>query len=327
MNKSITIPDEDLRSLFSGVKRAGRGQYLTNCPFCNKPDHFYINKTTQLWDCKRCSEEGNVIKLLKHLDKLFLLGEFKSVTRGKVKLLGELFSDEVDEEIDLNPKARKLPVGFERLKKDLYWNNRGFTNYDFKKYKIGKTDLVGKMKNYSIISVEEDGRCVGYLSRVKMSKAEIKEAEKAGQKVIRYRNDKGAKFSNLLLGIDEITKETKTIILLEGFPDKVTLDRLFKLDQQQEMKCCVTFGKKISRNQVLKLLAKGIENIILVFDYDAIKEMKKQGAILQEYFNQVLIGFTMNGDINDSTDEEVFDMFSKLKTVADFKRKTVKTLF
>lgn len=36
------------------------GQACGTCPFCDKPDHFYVNVETGQWDCKRCGAEGNV---------------------------------------------------------------------------------------------------------------------------------------------------------------------------------------------------------------------------------------------------------------------------
>lgn len=326
MRNNVTITDKELREVLGQFKKGGTGQYIATCPFCGKEGHFYINRLSQLFDCKRCGEEGNIVKLLKHAGKLYMIGEFKSIDRKKISLLGELALED-DEEIELNPPKRKLPYGFTRLKSDPYWNDRGFTKKDFNKYKIGETNMFSKFENYSIISVEENGVCVGYLARIKLDKKQIKiqEAE-TERKVLRYRNDKGAKFSHLLLGIDEINENTDTVILLEGFPDKVTLDRILELDNQDEIKCCCTFGKKLSMSQLLKLLSKGIKNVILIFDYDAIKEMKKYGSKLSELFSSVLIGFTFGKDINDSTEQEVLELFGKLKTPETFKRKTVKTL-
>lgn len=38
----------------------GRG----DCPFCDKSNHFYVNKTSGLWDCKSCGESGNLYDFL-----------------------------------------------------------------------------------------------------------------------------------------------------------------------------------------------------------------------------------------------------------------------
>lgn len=325
--KSITISDEDLRSLFDNrLRRGGRNQYITDCPFCGKAAHFYIDRATQLFDCKKCGESGNIIKLLQHLGKLFLLGEFKSIDRTKLKSLSEFGFNNDDEEIDLTPEKRKLPIGFKRVYEDEYLYSRRFLPENLKNLKFGYTNLVPKLKDYIILAVEEEGEVKGYLSRLTWSKEKlIKYEAKTGRKKLRYLNDAGAKFSNLLLGFDEITENTDTVILLEGFTDKVTLDNTLQLYQQEEIKCCCTFGKKISQSQILKLLKGGIKNVILIFDYDAIKEMKKYGKILNDFFN-VQISFTYNKDINESTETEIIEIFDRLHDVHYFDRKFVKKL-
>jgi len=41
------------------LDREASGQMVGDCPFCAKEGHFYVNKETKLWDCKRCGERGN----------------------------------------------------------------------------------------------------------------------------------------------------------------------------------------------------------------------------------------------------------------------------
>ena len=314
---NISIPDEDLKSLFTGYRR-NSNHYITTCPYCNKEKHFYINIRTQQWDCKKCGEDGNIIKLLHHLGKLFLLGEFKSIDRNKIKLLSEV--EDGEEITEINLPNRKLPFGFKRVYKDDYLKSRKFTKKNLKKLRVGYTSIKPSLKNYIIFAIDEEDGCKGYVARY------TKPIAKGDKKTLRYRNDKGVKFSQLLFGYNEIIKDkTDTVILVEGLMDKVTTDNILQLDNQDEIKCNCTFGKKISNFQILKLLKKGVKNIILIFDYDAISEMKKYGIILEQFFN-VQIGFTFRKDINDSTTEEVMEIFYNLKDVGEFNRKIVKIL-
>lgn len=41
------------------LQRSAGNQAVGDCPFCAKEGHFYVNKETKLWDCKRCGESGN----------------------------------------------------------------------------------------------------------------------------------------------------------------------------------------------------------------------------------------------------------------------------
>ena len=70
----MTISDSDLREILKVHKETHSGQYVCDCIFCGKERHFYINKKTQLFDCKKCGASGNIFKLLQYLDKLYLLG-------------------------------------------------------------------------------------------------------------------------------------------------------------------------------------------------------------------------------------------------------------
>lgn len=326
-NRNDLLDQEDLKSLLDNIRPGPRNHLISTCPLCGKDKHFYINKVTQQWDCKKCGEDGNIKTLLIRLDKLFLLGEFKSIERGRIHSLNEEEEDEEDVIKSLKVEERKMPIGFKRVYEDDYLKGRKFKSKNFKKIRIGYTSLKHSLKDYVIFAVDEEDGCKGYLARITWSKEKIKAYEKeTGKKVARYRNDKGAKFSQLLFGFDEIVEDvTKTVILVEGAIDKITLDNDLELDSHNDIKCCCTFGKKISKFQILKLLSKGITDIILIFDYDAISEMKKHGVVLSNFFN-VRIGFTMNKDINESSTREVLKIFSNLKNPNDFSRKVVKVL-
>lgn len=311
---SKTIPYSDLLELFpSGQRKENSNHIITTCVFCQKEKHFYINKKTQLFDCKKCGEVGNIFKLLHHMGKLFLLGEFKSIDRTKIKSLSEYKNQ--DEEVDVyeEPEIRKLPIGFKKVLRDKYFEGRNLTLQNISKSQIGYTGLVPSLKNYVIMPIYEDNKCRGYLAR----------ETKNDKNKPRYLNDKGAIFKNLLGGYDEIVdNKTKTVILVEGYIDKLSLDNIMELDEEDEIKCCCTFGKKISYSQIVKLLRKGVEKIILIYDYDAIKEMKKYSLELEKYF-KVEVGYTFSKDINESTEEDVLDIFSRLQKPNQFYRKNV----
>lgn len=316
---SKTIPKQDLLSLFTKFRPAPRNHIITDCVFCGKADHMYVNTVTQLFDCKKCGEDGNIYKLLNHLGKLFLIGDFKSIERSRIKLLGEI-SESENEKIDLIVPNRKLPIGFKRIYSNDYLKTRKLVKRNFEENIIGITNLKPSLKDYVIFSINEIDGCKGYVSRYTKK---ISEEDK--KLILRYRNDKGANFSKLLYGFHQLNRNTKTLILVEGLIDKISLDNFLRLDLQNDIKCCATFGKKISQFQILKMLEAGIENVILIFDYDAIKEMKKFSLELNNYFN-VEVGFTFSKDINDSNDFEIGQIFENLKNVRDFNKKTVKLL-
>lgn len=245
-----------------------------------------------------------------------MIGEFKSIDRSRIKTIFGEEEDGEEEESSVSA-VRKLPIGFKRQSENDYLKTRKLIPQNFKDNVIGITNLKPSLKDYVIFSVNESDGCKGYVARY--TKPIPKEKSKT---IARYRNDKGANFSKLLYGFDKVNQSTTTVILVEGIIDKITLDNFLRLDLCNDIVCLATFGKKISTTQVLKILRAGIENVILVFDYDAIKQMKKFSLELDKFFN-VKVGYTFNKDINESSNEEIVQIFENLKNTRDFNRKTV----
>jgi len=50
--------------------RESGGQYVGECPFCGKSNHFYVNAENALWDCKACGAEGNLHTFLGQIAEL-----------------------------------------------------------------------------------------------------------------------------------------------------------------------------------------------------------------------------------------------------------------
>lgn len=317
MAKNITIKRDELLSLFPKYKPASRNHIIVDCVFCGKEGHMYVNTITQLFDCKKCGEDGNIFKLLNHLGKLFLIGDFKSIERTRVKSLFESVDSDKEEDFKLEVPNRKLPIGFKRVFENDYLKSRKLVKRNFENNIIGITNLKPSLKDYVIFSIDEIDGCKGYVSRYTKFIPPEKKKE-----ILRYNNDKGAVFSNLLYGWHEVTDDTNCVILVEGLIDKLTLDNFLRLDLDKNIICCATFGKKISQKQIFKMISNNIDKVILIFDYDAVKEMKKFSIELSKYFD-VEIGYTFEKDINDSSDIEVGNIFDNLKSVQDFNRKTV----
>jgi archaellum biogenesis ATPase FlaH len=47
-------------------KRQGQ-EFVTACPFCEKPGHLWVNQESGAWKCHRCGETGNLVTLRKRL--------------------------------------------------------------------------------------------------------------------------------------------------------------------------------------------------------------------------------------------------------------------
>lgn len=311
--RKMKIDDSDLRELLINPKLNRRGQYICTCPFCNKEAHFYISKETQQWDCKRCGESGGIYQLLKRLNRTYLLGGATIEEREKIVSIKEILEERSEEdEVRLEElPEKKLPLGWKVSRNSTpYLLNRRITPEDCVRYNIGATDLARKFQNYVIVPIYDGGKIRGFLGRYG--------AKKVPADRLRYNNSPDTNFGQLLFGYDEIEKDsTRTVILVEGIFDKIAVDKFLKLWEEPFVKCVCTFGKKISPEQRQKLIIKGIESVILLYDYDALKEIKKYGLELEEYFNTT-ITFTTKKDIDECSKSEAYEVFSVLRKPREF---------
>lgn len=328
-----------------------KGWMLTSkaCPFCGKDDkHFGIkfnyNRGGQyrnhlIFNCFKCTEHGAEYLLFKQLDMLSFIKDGEFVKQGPKLVLENKISKFREDrmsgnKVDLVADTKRLPLGYKRVYSDKYLDGRGFESWQYNLYNVGRTSLMHKLKNYIIFSIEDGGENKGYLARHMWSKKKISDHEKkTGLKVLRYANEGGIDFEKLLFGIDEITNETSTVILVEGAFDKTNVDKQLQLNLSKDIKCCCTFGKKLSAVQIEKLKSKGIQKVFLLYDDDAVNESKKYATLLMKSFKIVKVCFIhpdWGKDAGDFDYEELMGILIASQDVINFsmskiqKRKLIK---
>lgn len=321
----VRLSDDLVPEILHNISRGPKNHLISDCPLCGKERHFYFNQVSQRWDCKKCSRSGDIVYLLSLLGRLSLIRKFVDITKSLQNRIASVFeeSEELIQE-PLSPKPVHMPAGFRLVQYDNYLNDRGFCAEDYTKYPVGITQLVNKYDEYIIFPVIEDYNNVGFIGRKKWSRNEFERHEKAhGWAPPRYSNSK-TNFQNILYGLDEILFYVDTAILVEGVFTKIACDRRLKIQQDDNFRCLVTFGKRVSHSQILKLLLRGIKNVILIFDEDAVEEAYKHSRELQKYFDSVRIGFVSEGDLDECSDMSFFNCFKNLKESFQFKTEILK---
>ena len=277
------IRSDVLWQLLENPKHGPKTHFIAKCPVCKRDAHFYINFVTGLNDCKKCGKQGNIVTFLNDIGKIELLDGNEVDIKKELPKLNKLNQNQT-EELDIEIKTIKLPIGFKRTKYSddnrftEYLKSRKFTELDFEIYQPGYTNLKRKYEDYVILPVNRDWEVKGYIVRY------IGEDEEKP----RYLNSQHD-FSKLLFGYDELTENTKTVIIVEGVFDKISVTTELDLHNDDEAKCLCTFGKKLSDCQLLLLLNAGIENLFICFDgRDAIKDIKNIGFKVKRQFNNIL---------------------------------------
>ena len=297
------------------------------CPWCGQSDKFGIklNQKTKEYrnqisfNCFHgsCGQRGSEYALLTKIGKEHLIKHGDFISEDNKVENAITVKDEPKLETESPTVAR--PFGFREVEFDEYLDSRGFEYWQYIAYGIGRTKLDRKLVNYVLFSIVENGEFKGYVGRIVWSKEQIKHYETtSGLSVSKYKNEGGVDFAKLLFGIDEITKDTKYVILVEGVTDKTNVDRQLNLNLCPDVKCVCTFGKKISEEQITKLVNKGVKNVTLLYDPDAINSSKKHSSLLELWGMKVKVGYLSDKDPGELTYDELIAVLQQTQSVTQF---------
>jgi hypothetical protein len=306
MDELTTIQRKALELTGLNVKKkSSKGWVYGRCPFCNHQFKFGMKfnhdrstyKNHLSFNCFRgkCGAKGTEYDLFKHFNVLYLLGqkEFIPTNASLDNSLARVSTDS----LEIGTDIKQLPIGWTRIYDHWYLRQRGWEDWQFDQIHVGISETYTPLKDYLIFLIMENNQNRGHLCRstwtidkINQYNAHVKHFNKTCLKSQRkrfhpkYTNEAGVDFEKLLLGIDEITDKTSTTILVEGIFDKTNTDKQLSLNLSDEVKCLCTFGKKISEFQIEKLYKKGVKNIFLLYDPDAINASKQFGMDLSKAF-------------------------------------------
>lgn len=309
----MILDKDQILSIVPNSKLTSNGKNVkTNCPECGQ-NEFYISLTKpynpgQCWRKVKCGYRCNIYSLLKHFD---LLKEFlKERYGGKYSEKIESFLESnTKEELNFEIEECVLPLGYKKIDSHKYLTERGFgenSNIEF-----GITKIDPKFKNYIIFPIYQDGLIVAYVSRSIYNKRFCEE-----NKILRYKNSESY-FEKILFGIDDVEKGD-VVIIVEGLFDKFAIDRFLERNNIKGFKCCCTFGAHFSVYHIFKLLSKEIDSIVVMYDSDAIKMIKRTLSDVEYLFKNVTVAWGLNGDPDESSDEEILDSLLNAKNSTAF---------
>lgn len=268
-----------LRDLLSNPQLVSdNSHFRADCPVCGKPDHFFINIQKQLWDCKKCGEDGNLFKLLTVLGEDELLRKLNGARNTEKVDPLEQFEEEDEDILELvkeldNQEVISLPAFCKPLKK-------GGKAWKYMVKKRGVDEwLVRRLSNNGLLY--ENRMMREFNNRVLFTITEGKEGiygylgrDMTGKSSRKYLNSK-TKFNKLLFGV-EFLNEGDVAVLVEGVFDWIGFE-LFKYHVAgwENYKAVVTFGKKFSEYQAVKLKYRyNVKDILVFYDYEALKYVK-----------------------------------------------------
>lgn len=337
----MSVLREKFKSDFKLRVTGGKGWWIApvktelRCTKCGNEDGsrlsfiFDEHSSASSFRCVKCGFSCRLEKYLWLIHKSEYITKYRDLKPEIILNKKELFTTK--NLIDLNPLPKVLlPVLFKRIKYSDYLYKRGLSLQIYKYWIIGKTDIIKHLKDYVIFVITENNIPVGWVGRCCKSKDEIQKYNDTHKyQILRWTNSKNTDFGKIVFGLDEITENTKKIIIVEGISSKLNVDSKYKTWNQEEIKCVCTFGKKISETQIAKIFNKAIslEEIILFYDVsDAIVEEKKASFnILKECNINVFVTYhnfkNEDGSYKDAGDmskEELDWTLKNTKNIFDF---------
>lgn len=308
------------------VKIGNQGFYTAKdleCPNCGKKEEkFGVKFIGQggLVNCWVCNHKSSIFKYLKDIGKSNLVEfEHKQNYQDAISL-GKLLEND-------NYKSSKslvelpeinLPRRYNRVTKSEYLQSRGITPKQLEDFLVGtvKSVLYPELKDYLIFQIFQNKRLVALLARTPYDKGWHKknlEDSKLGKCKLkpRYWNTKGVEFQEILGGLDDITEEIHTVIVVEGLFDKLNIDNI--LIGIEGVISVFTFGHSFSDTQIeLIKRKKNVKTVILMYDSDSLMQMKQISMKLINEFNSVFVLPINEKDMDpgDITAKEFLKLFS-----------------
>lgn len=290
------------------------------CPICGKYDKFgvkFVGKGGTV-HCFYENHRESLWSYLKRANKTHLLNVEMEVEITDY-ISENLFAFEIKPK-NTEYKPISKPMGSKLLpKNDPYLDSRKFNQYHYEYFEPSYSLLHPKLdKNYIIFMLYMHGNLVGWLARSRFSKKWHKqnlENYKKGLEPLklRYYNHSSVEFNKILGGYDQITENTHTLIIVEGIFDYSGVCSELGLDDQEEIKCCFTFGDTISQFQVDLIKGTNIKNVYLMYDYNTINESRAAGLNLNGIDNVKICEIDRDADPNELTANEMIDLIANAK--------------
>ena len=264
-----------------GAKKTGSPYELRiNCPSCDDTQHHcYVNVLKGVYHCFRCQSSGRISQIR----------EAENDLARFYKKVEQFFkpTEEVEPPIELPGEFSKLygPVKKQSILRNSameYLTQRGFYEYEIKKYQLGYCEK-GYFAKRIIIPAIFEGKLEYFLARAFVPAIEPK-----------YLNPRVHKKS-ILFYTEQ--RPTKSAVICEGALDAISIARVHP--------AIALLGKELSSEQMKRIIS-SVETAIVMIDPDAYKYAVSVWMRLREYIPCKLIDNSkMSKDPGDMSPEEI----------------------
>ncbi len=278
------LQDRNISITYAG-KNVSRGWIGINCIFCIDPsNHLGINLHAKTFSCFKCGEKGNVIKLIESMDGVPKSEAFAIIRQYQTSgLSGSVLPSSKNYQSKV-----KLPISatksFSERHLQYLESRRCDPQRVIQTYDLYATGPTGNYKHRIIIPVTFNRRMVAFVGRDITGKAEIAYKNSSEENSIRD-------VKHCLYNMDSVLLDKAVVV--EGIFDAWRIGD----------GAVATFGTKYTKEQVR--LLKGLKQVFIMFDADAIPLAHKLAYDLSGLVKEVEVLELSEGDPDDLTDDDV----------------------
>lgn len=309
-------------------KKYGSNEYAIDCPICG-PEGFreklWVNvekRTAVCYYCQKGYDVVGLVRLLEDCNLLRAIEVLKDHTAGVSvnlrqevdRVLKALSKDDSEEDVDrvVLPTVtlpRSFVPAYDADKLPSYFKERQITRSRAIRYDLGWAED-GFYRNRLIVPVVQEGRLVTFHARYMQKKPPITTCESCGgegkidgdvcshcdgtkrSKPKKVRYPKGSKTSYMLYNFDR-SRRCKRIVIMEDTFSTMALGT------GRITGGVGSFGTSISPHQLAMLLTTDAEEIVFMWDEDAIDKAHEEAERLAEFWTTRVVELPNSKDPDD----------------------------
>jgi len=272
-------------------KNVTQGWIEIACPFCGDPSYHLGISPTLKFNCWRCGEKGNLVKLLMELERIPYYKAVKQVEEFSVPIERTTKTKQQSNQ-NILPLEAKLELTKNHTD---YLRGRDFCPSELRsEYAILGVGPIGKYKFRVIAPCLLDGNTVNYTALAVLGQS---------PKYLHCSNETAiVPMKSLLYNIDSVKK---TMLITEGITDVWRIGR----------GCVAVMCMEFSKEQLALIVKSKVKNIFVMFDSGTV-EMKKANRLainLSGVIDHVEVISLSQGDPGDLKESDVKHLRREIK--------------
>jgi len=274
------------------ARHSGGGEWTILCPWHNeRTPSCCVNVRKKVYICHGCGKRGRLAGLFVKLNRI----SYREARMLSGELPGGMWKPEKEKDVCLPSEYFALPRrGIIAGIAMRYLLGRRITVGQIQKYSIGFCPT-GRYRNRVIIPITLDGELVSFVARDWTGRAE--------RKVL---HPVGAKAAEALFGYDQAAGIASTLVLVEGWADKLAVDRALAHDRMFADWAAVAIGGKVLSHEKLALVS-GFDRFVVMLDREAELDALKMRQLLSFHRRPIRIVQVSGKDPAETDEREILE--------------------